>query len=477
MTAETLKSKSVKDLAEMAKKRGIAGWHGMRKEQLIKALLRMAARKANAAASVQRRSSATPNRPAVKSLAAKSLAAKPLAVKSMAVKAVAVANNGLRRAANGVSPVAKAATNGRPTVPAAPAAARPATNGTANRPVIGKPAASTANGNKPAQAAPAKPQPLSAAAKAALAQDDAKDRKLSLAAKKLLVAKMKHERMKDLAWRTIENKGKGSLIRDRLVLMVRDAYWLHCYWELSRHGVERAQASLAQDWHTAKPTLRLLHTVEGGTTSSAELLVRDIEIHGGVNNWYIEAPEPPQSFRVEIGYRTANNRFHTLARSNVVTTPRPDSKDAIDENWNAVAQDYDKIYAMSGGYSTEGNSAELQELFEERLRRPMGSPLVTGFGSGVEGLVPRRKEFAFDVDAEMLVFGKTEPNAHVTLQGDPVKVRPDGTFTVRFAMPNARQVIPAVASSADGLEQRTVVLAVERNTKVMEPVVRDSSDS
>ncbi len=158
MTAETLKSKSVKDLAEMAKKRGIAGWHGMRKEQLIKALLRMAARKANAAASVQRRSSATPNRPAVKSLAAKSLAAKPLAVKSMAVKAVAVANNGLRRAANGVSPVAKAATNGRPTVPAAPAAARPATNGTANRPVIGKPAASTANGNKPAQAAPAKPR-------------------------------------------------------------------------------------------------------------------------------------------------------------------------------------------------------------------------------------------------------------------------------------------------------------------------------
>src|SRR5580700_7646013 len=41
MTADTLKSYSCKDLAEMAKKRGVQGWHGMRKEQLVKALLRV----------------------------------------------------------------------------------------------------------------------------------------------------------------------------------------------------------------------------------------------------------------------------------------------------------------------------------------------------------------------------------------------------------------------------------------------------
>jgi hypothetical protein len=38
-------------------------------------------------------------------------------------------------------------------------------------------------------------------------------------------------------------------------------------------------------------------------------------------------------------------------------------------------------------------------------------------------------------------------------------------------MPNRRQVLPVVAHSADGVEQRTIVLAVERNTKTMEPVV------
>src|SRR5581483_5946663 len=44
-TAETLSSKSVKDLAQMAKRRGVNGWHAMRKDQLIRALVRLAASK------------------------------------------------------------------------------------------------------------------------------------------------------------------------------------------------------------------------------------------------------------------------------------------------------------------------------------------------------------------------------------------------------------------------------------------------
>ena len=50
----------------------------------------------------------------------------------------------------------------------------------------------------------------------------------------------------------------------------------------------------------------------------------------------------------------------------------------------------------------------------------------------------------------------------------------DGSFMVRFNMPDRRQVFPIVACSVDGTQQRTIVLAVERNTKVMEPVARES---
>ena len=105
----------------------------------------------------------------------------------------------------------------------------------------------------------------------------------------------------------------------------------------------------------------------------------------------------------------------------------------------------------------------------------MGAPLTTRYVAGRNGF-DKKHDFSFEVDAELIVYGVTEPDAHVTLQGDPVKVRPDGSFTVRFSLPNCRQVIPAVASSANGVEQRTIVLAVERNTKAMEPVVRDGNE-
>jgi hypothetical protein len=43
-------------------------------------------------------------------------------------------------------------------------------------------------------------------------------------------------------------------------------------------------------------------------------------------------------------------------------------------------------------------------------------------------------------------------------------------------MPDKRQVLPVVASTPDGVEQRTIVIAVERNTKVLEPMVREANE-
>jgi hypothetical protein len=83
------------------------------------------------------------------------------------------------------------------------------------------------------------------------------------------------------------------------------------------------------------------------------------------------------------------------------------------------------------------------------------------------------RKFWFQLDAELIVYGATEPNARVTLQGEPVKLRPDGTFTMRFSLPDGRQIIPAVANSPDGVEERTIVLAIERNTKQLEPMTHE----
>ena len=102
--------------------------------------------------------------------------------------------------------------------------------------------------------------------------------------------------------------------KDRIVVMVRDPYWLHAYWEVTRQAVARAEAALGQGWHGAKPILRLLDVTTRDTTNASESIVRDIEIHGGCNNWYIDVANPPRSYRIDIGY---------LAKQRPVLRPGP----------------------------------------------------------------------------------------------------------------------------------------------------------
>ncbi len=264
--------------------------------------------------------------------------------------------------------------------------------------------------------------------------------------------------------------------KDRLILMVRDPYWIHAHWDIMRHSVDRAKAALAENWHTVKPILRLLKLDDSGTTNNAEVIHKDIEIHGGVRNWYIEVDSPPSRFKTLLGYSCSNGRFYELARSNIVLTPAPGGKEATDDHWADIATDAEHIYSMSGGYGDDTQTGDLTEIFEERLKRTMDTNVLSQFGSGAEGSLKRHKQFHFDVNAELVVFGSTHPDAHVSVGTEPVKVRTDGSFSIRMPLPDRRQVLPATAKSRDGVDEQTVVIAVERNTKVMEPLSSDTDD-
>lgn len=263
-------------------------------------------------------------------------------------------------------------------------------------------------------------------------------------------------------------------VKDRIIAMVRDPYWLHAHWELSRGTLARAHAALGQEWHTAKPILRVMDVTSEDTTSACERHIRDIDIHGGVNNWYIDVKSPPKSYRIDIGYLARRGKFFVLARSNVVTTPKAGSTDVLDENWTSVQDQCQKIYSQSGGPNGSVVSSELRDLFEERLRRPMQGLSLQSLGTGAIPSLSRG--FHFEIDAELIVYGSTEPNARVTLQGEHVPIRPDGSFTVRFSLPDSRQIIPATAASPDGVEERTIVLAIERNTKALDPMIHDGNE-
>jgi hypothetical protein len=262
--------------------------------------------------------------------------------------------------------------------------------------------------------------------------------------------------------------------KDRIVLLVRDPHWLHVYWEVTLASVQRAEAALREDWHGAKPILRVFDVSSEDTTSASEAPIRDIDIHGNVHNWYIDVPNPPRSYRVDIGYVTRRGRFYTLAHSNVVTTPRAGVSDVIDENWASVQAQFEKIYALAGSTAPGSNGLEAKQLPDD-CRRPASSAPVSSFGLGAMAAA-RKRRFWFHLDAELIVYGSTQPSSRVNLQGEPVQLRSDGTFTMRFRLPDKRLIIPANATSPDGNEERTIVLAVERNTKELEPMVHENRE-
>jgi hypothetical protein len=259
--------------------------------------------------------------------------------------------------------------------------------------------------------------------------------------------------------------------KDRVILTVNDPYWLHVMWELSAQSVQRAEAALKQDWYGAKLMIRLWDVTSQDTTSTYETPLQDIPVEEDGHNWYIHVSQPPRTYRVDIGYMSRRGEFFVLARSNVVTTPKAGTPEALDAGWETDPRKAERIAAMSTGFESAAHP-QLKAIFEERFRRPIGSPRESAFGSGATP--PHHlKKFYFDLDARLIVFGRTDPQAHLTLGNDPVELRPDGTFVMEFSLPDSRQIIPAVAVSADGVEERTIVLAIERNTKYLEPIIHD----
>ena len=448
-TAVPLADRSKKDLADLARRQGVRGWETMSKEQLVKTLARAKrAKAASPAAKPTVRKSAAPSatrpvkpvaKPAAKSAAKVTKPAKPASKPAARTPAVPAG-----------------ASAPRPTPRPASPSARPAQNPAANGSHSGNGSAKSA----PRPATATKPAPPRVPVAPPIAKPVAR----------VPVPLTPPPPGKDLAG------GKttpGGFTKDRILLMVPDPYWLHAYWELTTQSVQRAEAALRQDWHGAKPIIRLFDVTSQDTTCTSETPVRDINIHGYCNNWYIDVPQPPRQYRADIGYVSKRGDFYVLARSNPVTPPKAGATEAIDVGWADLDnKKAERVLAMSTGFEQPDGDTELRKYLEEKLRRPMGGPRDTGFGSGA---VPPGsiKKFFFELDAKLVVFGRTEPTAHVTLGNEPIQLGGDGSFSMILSLPDSRQIIPAVATSIDGVEERTIVLAVERNTKHLDPMVHD----
>ncbi len=87
------------------------------------------------------------------------------------------------------------------------------------------------------------------------------------------------------------------------------------------------------------------------------------------------------------------------------------------------------------------------------------------FGGASERMTGQR-DFNFHINAELVVFGRTEPGARVTMDGREIELRGDGTFTRRLAFPEGVLPLDFCARPADGSAQKTITLTVGKTTFV-----------
>ncbi len=255
---------------------------------------------------------------------------------------------------------------------------------------------------------------------------------------------------------------------NKIVLMVRDPYWVHCYWEINQSRIEEARAQFGDLWDQTKPILRVYDITNvqfNGENANGSF---DIELTGNATNWYINVGAPNRSYCVDIGIVAPDNRFFVLARSNPVVTPRDGMSEILDEQWMDI--DCEKMYALSGGFDVGAGSLELRELMEKKLRAEEASGAVPSLAM-VSPVKYRERGFWFILGTELIVYGATTPDAKVTLQGKRVRLRPDGTFTLRLALPDGVQRIETTATSPDGTEVRTITPTVTKKTESKELVL------
>lgn len=356
MTLETLKTNTRKELAALAKRHRVAGWHGMRKEELIEALLDVHRSTVGGAAPTQR-----------------------------SVARVKAERQNPRVPASGNSTATRTAGFSR-------ASARSTSTRRDNR--------------RP-------PTPGT-----------------------------------HVVRRDISTTSANESVHEELTATAHDPYWIHAQWVLKRSTVMRAEAALGAEWFRAVPVIRVYGIKADDVNGVSTRWVRDVEIHGECDHWFVPVENPPGTFKLEVGYATPKGKFFALAKSRKVATPKPGSRAAE---------------RMASHRNGSARTAITDPQFEKFLAARAAS-YSTGPAEQLGG-TSGHDDSVFNLDAELVVSGTAEPNCRFTVQDQTIKVGKDGRFTARVVLGDGRQVIPATCISPDGSEKRTVILAFERNRK------------
>lgn len=301
----------------------------------------------------------------------------------------------------------------------------------------------------------------------------------------------------------------GAYGDEKLIAMVRDPFWIHAYWEISEKTIARMHAMDGQ-----RMVLRVYDVTDLIFDGQNAHTWFEIPAAEYVRNWNIQVPADGRNYLVELGWVTPQGRFMPALRSGVVDVPigRPspviadkfvelpfkptEEKQAIETEapeaaflpteelappaaTSAPGQDVslpDTMYALStrGRGYWSADTPRYGDLTWENLESAMGSHrmgshAVSSFAAAPPAPTASRpkseKDFWLVANCELIVYGATEPDAAVTLRGQKIELRPDGTFSIRFAFPDGLHPIPIHAVNADGDMERSITITVSRDTQ------------
>ncbi|MGA3164006.1 MAG: DUF4912 domain-containing protein [Verrucomicrobiota bacterium] len=304
----------------------------------------------------------------------------------------------------------------------------------------------------------------------------------------------------------------------QLFLAARDPHWLYAHWDLTREQQLRCNARSA-DSHLV---LRIYAgKVEGHP-------IYEIHVHPESRHWFAHVERAGDSYAAELGYYSPPGKWVRVAASGSTVTPSdavssessaefatipfefPFAKlmeivkaavcenlplaQAIEElrrqghpelphaasrplsSWTSQQeQALAKIINIDDVRRVWMGSLEITELIRRRLAHEISSLGVSSLSSPFGG-VEQPKGFWFNVNAELIIYGATEPTAKVTLGGHEIRLRPDGSFSYRFALPDGKYDLPAVAVSADNTEARAADLKFNRETEYIGDVAAHPQD-
>jgi len=292
----------------------------------------------------------------------------------------------------------------------------------------------------------------------------------------------------------------------RIMLMPRDPQWAYAYWDVPNSHKEELRRQGGQQL-----ALRIYDVTDIDINHQAPHSVQEYLCDEMAREWYLPIPVSDRDYVADIGYRCADGRWLVLARSTAVSIPPVYPSDWIEDafitvNWEddlrgktlytlvppakkqAIASDaaksdqlYDAVFGMTKDTesmrmagSLFGSMQQTPEAAVSSYVFPSGVgmwavPTASGqnmSGAGFSGDLAeaRPRKFWLVADAELIVYGATEPDATVTIGDREIKLNSDGTFRFQMSFQDGVIDYPIKAVAVDGEQTRSVHMNFERET-------------